>query len=472
MMGIKNITCLPIPNSWTHHLKINTSMDKYIKIIESALVEKTLEYDTTKIQPALMTLPEYLSHRNPRGKMHDSSAYKTTLYDLNVDISKVGMNRVQSNIPHRGNYYTVWSNEKEGDKRFMIVRMRESVVRDNEDPVAFLSDGVVYYDPLLVGDDFVKTVFGSYDVEYQKTKYLGRQYKKASVSLNQEPKGRLLRRMRIDNGEYIEFRQDTHDQFQDMKAYNEDGYVVGSAQDEWGAVLVRVADEYKGFGIGRVLQKLYTDAFPDKESGGFTPSGLSNAKKVWQKEVRKFLAGGVYSNMIRKGTMDKDRVDDILSGLDGNVKIDSYLPKKVEQKQKKYLIYYNGSNAFILYDKQYLIDQDEEYIYAYVHLEESHDSKLMFPYRVEYESDKDRQTILYIAIQEIGEIDTNFAGSDFFKYDDMKFLENDNGVLRLSKQIFSNLDAMYANERRLRNDVDQYNELLYTLLETAEAKWK
>lgn len=447
-------------------------MDKYIHLIESALMEQTLEYDTTKTQPALMTLPEYLSHRNPRGKMHDTTAYQTTIFDLNQDYSKSGLDRVKTHVAHRGTYFDMWSNKAQGKNIFMVLKHKERRHSEGEVPVAFLSDGVVYYDPLMVGDDFVIMMFGDHDPEYQKTKYIEPKFRQSMMKNKRGPRGKLLRRMRIDTGEYIELRQKTSDQFQDMAAYNEDGYKVGSAQDEWGAVLVMVADEYKGHGIGRVLQKLYTDAFPDKESGGFTPSGLSNAKKVWQKEVRKFLAGGVYSNMIRKGTMDKDRVDVILSGLDDNVKIDSFLPKKVEQKQKKYLIYYNGSNAFVLYDKQYLIEQDDTYIYAYVHLEESHDSGLLFPYRVEYEADKDRQTILYIAIQEISKIDTNFAGSDFFKYDDMEFIKNTDGVLSLTKTIFSNLDAMYANEQRLRNDVDQYNELLYALLEEAESKWK
>ena len=443
-------------------------MEKYIKLIESVLSEETLDYDKTKIQPALMTLSEYLSHRNPTGKMHDPSAYKTTLHDLNKDYDKTALRRTKSNIYHRGDFYNLWSNGKSGNEMFLVLCHQG---QHPESPVAFLSDGVVYYDPLQIGEDLLNTVFGELEVEYQKTKYIDKQYHRLTMVNDGKVRGRLLRRLRINNGEYIEIRQDDNE-YETMTAYNEDGYIVGLAQDEWGAVLVQVADEYRGYGIGRVLQKLYTDAYPDKESGGFTPSGLSNAKKVWQKEVRKFLAGGVYSNMIRKGTITKDRVNDILAGLDGNVKIDSYLPKKIEQNQKRYLIYYNGSATFILYDKQYLATPDEQYIYGYVHLEKSPDSGLLFPYRVEYEGDKDRQTILYIVLQEVGELDINFSGSDYFKYDDMQYIQNDDGILTLSKSVFSNLNGLYANEKRLRKDVDKYNELLYQLIEDAEGKWK
>ena len=56
--------------------------------------------------------------------------------------------------------------------------------------------------------------------------------------------------------------------------------VAGKTQDEWGALLVRVAEEYSGFGFGELLVSLHRKYVPHVDSGGFTPQGENNVKKV------------------------------------------------------------------------------------------------------------------------------------------------------------------------------------------------
>lgn len=447
-------------------------MKQYIDIINKALNEATFEYDKTKIQPALMTVHEYLSHRNPRGKMHPSDSYNNTIASMNRDHS-LHLSREGGIIPAGFARLVIMSNDKSGKDRFSALIDAD----DSEKIYAFTKDGVMYYDPVSIKKERAIQYMDAdfHDMEIQPVKYIDRLYKKSILTNKKSEYPKVLKRIQID-GEYFEIRQGS-DQFGDIAAFNEDDMIVGVGQNEWGAALISVADEYKGKGLGQILQKLYTELYPDRESGGFTPAGLNNATKVWEKEVKKFLSAGIYSNLIRKGEISKERVDKILAGLSGKVDYKSFLPsKKVPERQKDYLVYYNGSNSFVLYDKEYLLDQDQKYIYAFLHLELTNDKEI-YVYRFEYDSDKDRQVLLYLAIQQMqneGEkIKQDVPGSDYYKYDDMANLSVDkNGYFVLDKTVFSNTRMLFNKEKQLRRQIDKYNEILYSLLEDAESKWK
>lgn len=80
-----------------------------------------------------------------------------------------------------------------------------------------------------------------------------------------------------------------------------DGVVVGNAQDEWGCVLITVADEFSGLGIGEELVKMYREKYLYKPSGGFTPSGYRQFRKYYNHLVSTALRNGIYSEMVRKG---------------------------------------------------------------------------------------------------------------------------------------------------------------------------
>jgi len=448
-------------------------MKKYLNLIENILTEATYDYDKNKLQPALMTRNEYLSHRNPAHKSHPDDSYNMDIASMNRNYS-MNLKRQGGAMILGSTKYEVYTNEK-NDREFI------GVVKDaNESDTvyAFSNDGVLYYDPMTISKKDASMLLNAdyHDLELQPVKYIKNQYEQIFIKSRLEEFDKFLKRINID-GEYIQIRQDTSDRG-DIAAFNEEGMIVAVGQDEWGAVLISVAEEYKGKGIGPIMQKIYTELYPEKESGGFTPSGLNNAVKVWEKEVRNFLAAGIYSNLIRKGEISKERVQDIVDGLSGKVDYQSLLPKKIPQKEKDYLIYYNGANSFILYDKDYLLDHDMKYIYAYIHFETkpTTDDDELYVYRFEYESDKDRQTIFYIAIQQLQsegiKIKEDEPGSDYFKYDDMKYIDVDEGYFNLTKGVFSNLNLLYSKERQLRNQIDKYNEVLYNLLEDAERKWR
>lgn len=448
-------------------------MKQYIDLIENVLSEATNDYDKTKVQPALMTREEYLSHRNPNHTSHSSSAYQTDLASMNRDYS-LSLNRQSGGLRMGTERYNVFSNEKEGKEYFSVLKLAD----DKDVIVAFTKDGVMYYDPMMLRKEQAVRALDAdfHDLDNQPVKYIKNLYNQMILRSRVEEYDEPIKRIKIDD-EYIQIRK-RNDEFGDIAAFNEDDMIVGVAQDEWGATLVMVADEYKGKGIGQVLQKIYTDMYPDKQSGGFTPSGLNNAVKVWEKEVKKFAAAGIYSNLVRKGEISKERVEKILSGLSSRVDFKSNLPKIVPQREKDYLVYYNGTNAFILYDKDYLLDQDLKYIYSYINLGQKMDDKEdeVYVYRFEYDSDKDRQTLFHLAVQQMQSegvtVREDEEGSDYFKYDDMKHITVKDGKFKLNSKPFANLNMLYSKEKQLRKQIDKYNEVLYNLLEDAERKWR
>ena len=101
-------------------------------------------------------------------------------------------------------------------------------------------------------------------------------------------------------------------------AYHPDEEViVGSIQDEWGAILVFVNDNYKKLGIGETLAKLYSKYFPDKDSGGFSPNGYKLYQKLHATFVKKYLEYGIYSEMVRNGEISLKRVKEIINSVKG-----------------------------------------------------------------------------------------------------------------------------------------------------------
>lgn len=88
---------------------------------------------------------------------------------------------------------------------------------------------------------------------------------------------------------------------------------VGTAADEWGAVLYRVAEEYQGEGIGTNLGYLYRKIYPGKDSGGFTPAGAENFRRIHRRFVEDAWRAGKYKKAIAAGQMTQDRVDEIVN---------------------------------------------------------------------------------------------------------------------------------------------------------------
>jgi hypothetical protein len=185
----------------------------------------------------------------------------------------------------------------------------------------------------------------SYDVDLAKLSNEGSYAKKENYD-------KLLRRLKIKGQNFDFYFKDDKPWGFVVSAFNEDGERVGGTQDEWGAMLVRVAREYRGFGLGPILVKMARTMEPFKDSGGFTSGGKANLIKVHREFVRDALNNGTYSAYVREGKMSMDRVKEIIQSAQLAMR-----PKKSDQNlnsndPKDWMLYVGGYGDFIMYDKK------------------------------------------------------------------------------------------------------------------------
>lgn len=127
---------------------------------------------------------------------------------------------------------------------------------------------------------------------------------------------------------------------------------VATVEDEWGCLLVMVAQEYRGFGLGPLLVKLARTIEPDRPSGGFTPSGYKNFVKVYQSMVRDALATGLYHGLIVQGQITMQRVKQIIASA-GLAKQEIKPSRDLDSDDpKSWLLYVGEYGDFVLYDRK------------------------------------------------------------------------------------------------------------------------
>jgi hypothetical protein len=131
-----------------------------------------------------------------------------------------------------------------------------------------------------------------------------------------------------------------------------DNVVVGSAQDEWGAALIYVVNEYKGLGIGEELVKLYRNIYPNKQSGGFTSGGYTQIRKYYNWMIKQALANGIYSDLVRKGEISKEKVNEIVKSVNKEYTFSKEKKNKLKDiyKGNNQPIYYIEDNLVIIFD--------------------------------------------------------------------------------------------------------------------------
>jgi GNAT superfamily N-acetyltransferase len=200
-------------------------------------------------------------------------------------------------------------------------------------------------------------------------------------SSNKNTFPKLLGR-KIIKGLTFEFRQKDESEGPMIGVWNEEGQKVGGTQDEWGAMLVYVAKEYRGFGLGPMLIKIARTLEPMKDSGGFTDAGRNNLVKAHREFVRDALKNGTYTKLVRSGQMSIERVKEIVDSahLSMRPKADT---EDLSSKPQDWLLYVGGYGDFILYDKKLknLIGRDDrehfhdQMIKGYVLVREPRDGK-------------------------------------------------------------------------------------------------
>jgi hypothetical protein len=126
---------------------------------------------------------------------------------------------------------------------------------------------------------------------------------------------------------------------------------IAATQDEWGCMLVRVADKYRGFGIGPVLIKIARMLEPGKPSGGFSSGGALNFKRMHTAIVREALANGTYSKLIRQGSLTMERV----RAITGSANLEQRPKPKIDLSSNdpsNWLCFGDGYGSYIVYDRK------------------------------------------------------------------------------------------------------------------------
>lgn len=136
-----------------------------------------------------------------------------------------------------------------------------------------------------------------------------------------------------------------------VAVFDEKGVCVAALQDEWGCVLVRVAEEYRGFGFGMALTKLAMTLDPTKPSGGFTRQGLDVYVRAHRELVREALADGRYRKAIAAGELTVDAVREIVASARLDLR-PRKRPDVATHDPSNWAIYASEHGAFVVYDKR------------------------------------------------------------------------------------------------------------------------
>lgn len=265
----------------------------------SELFEKVYHpqpWNPTGINPALMTFDEYYKLANSSNKFHPDSAYDSTeeLKRQNKKDYPILLRRIKIN----GLTFEFRMNEE--------TRAGKYTKYDDEGEIVKDSKGLAVSDDVSE-DDLIKQ--------------------------RRQPRNFMI-------------------------AIFNDDICCGRAQDEWGCVLLRVAKEYRGFGLGPILGKIARQYEPGKTSGGFTPQGYANFVKVYREMVRDALTNGLYSTLIKNGDLTIARVKEIVASANLKIREPKREANFSSNDPKDWLIYFEHDCCVIIYDKK-LKDVDD-----------------------------------------------------------------------------------------------------------------
>lgn len=431
---------------------------------EAILAVTTPLPERTKSDPGLMTLQEFLTYRNPKDKWHPSDAYQTTVGKLNTDLYTV--DTVVD--------VTILS-PRENPNLGMVFERHQHVIGVYHDGTLYFSRHQRRHIPKGVrfrGEHIRVAPTKEVEVKYPS------EYVRLVSDIAKKNKSRyptVLQRMKVGD-EYLELRSEAplvKDEGMTIVLLNEQGEVVAQASDEWGTTLLMVTSEYRGKNLGVTLGKVWYQWNPKYGSGGFTPSGYANARRIWSSRVREYLENGWYSELVRSGEMSAARVQEITKDLLQRPK--DVQPKAKEKGDVLVLIDPNES-YFIIYNSLFLTHYDDEdsdkYILGYGFLRDS-SGHGTYPYRIDYERPYQvlaTGILLQMARNQGDKLYIGDLPSDMVELDGVPHVKVEDGYVTLTQDIH-NLKQMRDTERRRRKPMDPHQELEHRIHEAADSKW-
>lgn len=410
---------------------------------------------------ALMTADEFIEHRNPQGKFHPSDTYQYDVFSLNKE-----------HMPRVGEF--VW----EGSKHLFFEGKRGFLIKKEGELVGVLHGSVMYrtkWDRVPLEYRDFRGEWHRLEVKREKiVKYLDQAAAlvsdKAALNLKRLPF--VVRRFQ-SNGEYLTVRAKKKPETNagvNLSVTNPEGQVVAVAQNEWGATLIAVADEYRGRRIGVILGQIWYELNPEYTSGGFTNSGYSNALKIWESRVREFLSRGWYSELIRQGKLDKRRLKEILSGVTG-FRVPSRLPELPKKEEKPQLLAAFDGTTLVVYDRRFFSDPDEKYVYGFGLFRTPSVGTVL--YRLDYDR-KYRELVTKLALQAARDegLQPVYVGQgygDIIEYEGIPGVSRQGDYIELTRD-FVDLRSLARMEEQIRKSLDPYGEKRVLLLEASESK--
>lgn len=420
-----------------------------------------------------MTRSEYLSFQNKRQKHHESDAYQTTVAELNkVPLVEIG----STERDRRDRSYIVAQPDGEDD----VLVFRD---KDIGKVAAVLERGVLtkgrfaaipsYYidwrtrQPVMLKVDEVR------EEKYPDRRLLPLVFD--LPKLNRERYPVILQRFAIGGRGWFELRAERKPRRdkRDTIVILHDGLVVAMGSDEWGATLIRVAEEFRRVGLGDFLKKEWTKYNPDARSGGFTAAGERMAIRFWAQRVRDFSANGWYSELVRRGLLTMDRVREIVSGASGRASAERLPSDAVaEEEPTEDPLLFLEDGSFILYDRRFLSEPDEKYVLGYGFLRDAGVGTFFF--RLEYEEDY-ADLVTATALQmarDLGEkIYVADIPGDVVEWRRVPEAVERDGYVSLKGDILD-LKALSREETKVRRAADRFDEKRYALMELADSKWR
>ncbi len=383
-------------------------------------LEATDQYIEKKIDPALLTWEEFYQLVNPSHKHHSSDAYDVSLADLNE------------------------FNNKPSDYPTLLYRK--------------IIKGIQF--------EFRMKQIDRYQYKFVKSDANGK-----DVTINGELQYYTPEELAKLNTKRYDY---------DFGAFT-DGKKVAVTQDEWGALLVMTAREYRGFGLGKILTKLAWEHEPGKDTGGVTPAGSKLIKQVHAEFVREYLRKGFYSSLVKDKVLTAERVKQIISSIDpsrtptSNTNLNTNDPKD--------FLLYMENGCFVLYDQKLkdLIEQDKEdnhfwYEKCIKGISYAgggyHSGPNLYLHQLGGDSPNLINLMLTLALSYCA-----LEGCPLHVYDeDVKYIDQSQvllqGNLASLKSQPMKYQALVNQERMFRKSFDRYDEFKNQLIELAESKYK
>lgn len=414
-----------------------------------------------------MTSKEFIEFRNPGGKSHPDDAYDFDLEKMNKDHS------FQTHYTQFDGY-SIEENNK-GTK----------ITRDGK-LVAVVHNGTMYLENTSHKGKIITEWRDRRGEEhdlgvktYKKVKYLSEKMPLISAparkNFGEYP---VLLQNLIVKGEPMTLRAEKQPGLNEkvnLAILNAEGLEVAVAQNEWGASLFVVAQEYRGRGLGKIIGKKWYELNPASTSGGFSNSGYANALALWEDRVKEFMGRGWYSELIREGTLTPQQVKAILAGIGERPPRPEPEPEEV-QPTGDILTYVDpGNSDFIVYDRAFFDDPDERFIHGYGFLRSQPRIGPYF-FALDYDqpyADLVNRTGLQMARD--GGDDRLYDGegySDTLELNGLPGIERDGDHITLTQDLLPGLSGLASKERRIRKERDSYDEKLVLLQEQANSKWR